>query len=67
MPVEMPEFMIIAVVAVGLLLIGYPATRILIRLGFPAALGLLSVIPLVNLALLWFVALSPWPLERTRP
>jgi len=37
-----------------------PAWRICQRIGYPGALGLLIVIPLVNLFLLYFLAFSEW-------
>jgi hypothetical protein len=40
--------------------------KILGRMGFPPWLALLASIPLVNLVLLYYVALTPWPLE-SRP
>lgn len=46
----------------------YPAMRICRRAGLPPLLGLLAVVPLANVALLWFVAVMPWPaVERSRP
>ncbi len=37
-----------------------PAWRICQRIGYPGALGVLIVIPLVNLFLLYFLAFSEW-------
>ena len=37
--------------------------KILPRMGFPAWLAIMASIPLVNLVLLYYVALSPWPRE----
>ena len=42
-----------------------PAWRICQRIGYPGALGLLIVIPLVNLFLLYFLAFSEWPANRS--
>jgi hypothetical protein len=61
-----PELTIVLVVAAGLAAIAYPAARICVRLGFPAGLGILAVVPLANIILLWFVATSPWPVERSQ-
>ncbi len=38
-----------------------PAVLICRKAGFPPLLGLLAVVPVVNVLLLWYVALAPWP------
>ncbi len=50
--------LVIAVVAV------IPAWRICQRTGYPGFLGILIVIPLLNLFLLYFIAFSEWPSNR---
>jgi hypothetical protein len=37
--------------------------KILPRMGFPAWLAIMASIPLVNLILFYYLALSPWPRE----
>ena len=37
--------------------------KILGRMGFPPWLAIMASIPLVNLVLLYYLALSPWPRE----
>ena len=37
--------------------------KILPRMGFPAWLAIMASIPLVNLILFYYLALSPWPHE----
>jgi len=37
--------------------------KILPRMGFPAWLAVMASIPLVNLILFYYLALSPWPRE----
>jgi hypothetical protein len=37
--------------------------KILGRMGFPAWLAIMASVPLVNLVLLYYVALTPWPAE----
>ena len=59
--VGVPELVILAVLMLSLLVVVWPASRILARVGFSPWLGILSVVPLANLALLWFVAVTPWP------
>lgn len=55
------EVSIVAAGVVGVFLVAYPAVRICRRLGLPSALGILSVVPVANLLLLWFVAVARWP------
>lgn len=43
-----------------------PAWRICQRTGYPGLMGLLILIPLVNLALLYFIAFADWPADRER-
>jgi hypothetical protein len=40
-----------------------PFWRILGRMGFPPWLAVMASLPLVNLIVLYFVALNPWPRE----
>ena len=42
-------------------IVAYPASRICSRLGFSPWLGLLALVPVVNVFLLFFVAFSRWP------
>jgi hypothetical protein len=37
--------------------------KILGRMGYPPWLAILASVPLLNLVLLYYVALSPWPRE----
>jgi hypothetical protein len=37
--------------------------KILGRMGFPPWLAILAAVPILNLVLLYYVALSPWPRE----
>ena len=59
--VGVPELAVVLAIAVSVLAVVFPAGRICRRLGFSSWLGVLAIIPIVNLLLLWFVALSPWP------
>lgn len=38
--------------------------KILGRMGFPPWLAIMASIPLVNLIVLYYVALTPWPRDR---
>ncbi len=41
--------------------------KILGRMGFPPWLAIMASLPLVNLIVLYYVALSPWPREGSWP
>ncbi len=41
-----------------------PFWRILQRMGFPPWLSIMASLPLVNLIVLYFVAMTPWPREK---
>ena len=45
-------------------IMAYPTGRILQRLGFNKWLGLLSVVPFVNILGLWALSFMPWPDRR---
>ena len=42
-----------------------PTWRIVKRAGFPGALSLLGLVPVVNIILLWVFAFIKWPNQRT--
>jgi hypothetical protein len=59
-----PEVIIILfIVSMSFVLVIWPAGRICRRIGFSPWLGVLAVIPIANLLLLWFIAISPWPIR----
>jgi hypothetical protein len=43
-----------------------PVWRICQRAGYPGWLGILILIPMVNLALLYFIAFAGWPADKNR-
>lgn len=43
-----------------------PSWRICQRAGYSGWLGILAIVPMINLALLYFMAFSSWPSEKTR-
>lgn len=55
------ELMIVAMTAACLV---WPAWRICTKAGFPGALGLLAVVPGLNLVLLFVLAFVDWPALR---
>ena len=59
--IGMPELIIVGYIAVMALIVAWPAGRICRRLGFSPWLGVLAVLPLVNVLLLWYVAMAQWP------
>jgi hypothetical protein len=56
------ELVAILVVSTGLIL--WPAWRICAKTGYPGALALLLFCPVLNLLLLYFLALVEWPALR---
>lgn len=57
----LPELLVVLFVAV---LIIWPATRICAKAGYTPWLGVAIVIPIANVLLLWFLALSDWPKHK---
>lgn len=57
------EILLILVVffVFGIVCLLIPYWMIFRKAGFPPALSLLMVVPLVNIAMLYFLALTPWP------
>jgi hypothetical protein len=56
------ELIAVSLVALSMtVVLIWPAARICRRTGHSPWLGILIVIPLINVALLWFIALSRWP------
>jgi hypothetical protein len=64
--IGVPELLILVSLIAMLAVVAWPACRICRRIGYPPMLGLLAVVPVANLILLWFVALSRWPLANPR-
>jgi hypothetical protein len=62
-----PELVVLIAIVMMAFVVIFPAMTICRRLGFSPWLGLLSVVPLANLLLLWFVALAQWPRVETDP
>jgi len=56
-----PEAIVVIYILAMVLVVAWPAGRICRRLGYSPWLGILAVIPLANVVLLWFIALSQWP------
>jgi len=59
--IGIPELLVIFVAVV---LILWPAIRICAKAGYPPALGLLAIVPGLNLVLLWYLAFAEWPALR---
>jgi len=60
-PIGIPELIVLPFVAAVIFAVAWPAGRICKRAGFSPWLGLLAFVPVANVILLWFVALTPWP------
>lgn len=52
------------IIGAVLFIVGYPAARILRRLGFSGWWVIGALIPYVNVAGLWVLAFVKWPVER---
>jgi hypothetical protein len=58
------ELMVLA----SALILVWPAWRICAKAGFPGPLGLLVILPVLNLVLLFFLGFAEWPsLRRGKP
>lgn len=56
------------VILIFILVFFVPLWKIVGKTGHPAVLSLLFLIPVANILLVWFLALSKWPaLERKGP
>jgi hypothetical protein len=57
----LPELALVVVVVV---LVVVPASRICVKAGYPAWLGALALLPVLNVALVFFLAFAKWPIEK---
>jgi len=62
--IGLPELIIVLMISMSAVVIMWPAGRICRRAGYSPWLGVLSVIPIANVLLLWFIALAEWPSAR---
>jgi hypothetical protein len=53
------------VLLVSAVLVVWPACRICAKAGFPGPLGLIVMLPGLNIGLMLFLALAEWPALRT--
>ena len=62
MNLGLPEILILFfLLVIPLALVVFPAWRLIARTGHRGELGVLAVVPLVNIALLWYLAFAEWP------
>lgn len=54
----------VTIIAVWFVIFLAPLWRIVAKTGYPGALALRMLVPLVNLVLLWVFAFSEWPVEK---
>ena len=52
------HWLLIAVIAT---LIVIPYRMVWRKAGFPANFGFIMLVPIVNVGMLWYLALAPWP------
>jgi len=57
------ELVVILAICLMSLIVLWPASQICRRIGFPWWIALLSIVPIANVLLLWFVAYARWPLD----
>jgi hypothetical protein len=57
----LPEFLILVVI-VGVSVV--PAARICTKAGYPAWLGAVAIVPVLNVILAFFLAFAKWPIEK---
>jgi hypothetical protein len=43
-----------------------PFWKIFERLGYPPVLSLIMLVPVLNIAALWYLAIGEWPMKRNR-
>jgi len=43
-----------------------PAWRICQRIGYPGWMGILIIVPMVNLVFLYFIAFAKWPMNKEK-
>ena len=67
MPVGMPELVVILFIVASVVIVIWPMAMICRRMGFSPWLGILAGVPLANVVLLWFLALSQWPKADAGP
>jgi hypothetical protein len=58
-----PELLVVLALSLSFLIVLWPAARICTRLGLARWLAILSILPVVNLFLLWYVAYAQWPID----
>lgn len=56
-------FQEIIILMLGGLIVVVPFWKIFSRIGFPSALSILMLVPMVNLIVLFVVAFSKWPID----
>jgi hypothetical protein len=63
--IGLPELLAVAAIVASLgSLIVLPYWKIFSKAGFPGALSLLMLIPLVNLVAMFYLAFAEWPIHR---
>jgi len=63
--IGLPELLVVLAILVTSAAVIWPAALICRRIGFSPWLGVLAGLPVVNVLLLWFVALAHWPAVKS--
>jgi hypothetical protein len=62
-PISAPELAIVLLLAA---IYAIPVCRIARKMGFPGVLGILALVPGVNLVVAYYLAFTDWPAMRRR-
>ncbi len=65
--IGVPEIIVIAFMCAMALVVIWPMGMICRRIGFSPWLGVLAAVPVANVVVWWFLALSQWPKADTGP
>lgn len=63
----MPGVFELIILVVSVLFVVFPFWKICSKAGFPAWISLLILIPVLNVVLLFFLALADWPALKNLP
>lgn len=66
MSMGFPEFPVVLVICSMALVVIWSAACVARRLGYTPLLGILTVIPIVNVLFRWFVTYAEWPIASDK-
>ena len=62
--IGLPELVVVLFIFLVSLIWMWPVWRIVSKTGHPGPLSLLFLIPVVNIGMLFYLAMSEWPIEK---